>query len=217
LFDHCSYKDGKPQGTFDLSLIIKKIKMKKSFVYMVCTLAVALVLQSCQKTIVVKEEPAEPGIGAAGNYGPFWVTAGRPAWGGCWCTEYVAVRVIGQNVTTAPGFPNAKDWGRSWLPNKGYGLKAFSASALPQNKDVIVIKAGYFGVGQYGHVALVGSSWKNANGTITIRLIGANQTPDKTKWSNKCGCPNESAWDIIVNAGDSRIEIYRKSNPALKC
>lgn len=191
--------------------------MKKSIVYVVCYLVIAVGLQSCQKSIVANEAETDLGIGAAGNYGPFWVTKGRPDWGGCWCTEYVAIRVIGQDVTTSPGFPNAKDWGKSWLPNKGYSLKAFSASSLPQNKDVIVIKAGNFGVGQYGHVAFVGSAWKNTNGTITIQLIGANQTPDKAKWSNKCGCPNESAWEIIVNAGDTRVEIYRKSNPALNC
>lgn len=189
--------------------------MKKSIVLV--TVCLMTILVSCKKVIVLENEPnTELGIGAASNYGPFWVTS-RPSWGGCWCTEYVAIRILGQNVSTAPGFPNAKDWGNSWLPNKGYSLKSFSINALPQNKDVIVVKANNFGVGQYGHVAFVGSAWKNANGTITIRMIGANQTSDKTKWSNKCGCPNESAWDIIVNSGDTRILIYRKANPALNC
>lgn len=135
--------------------------------------------------------------------------------GGCFCTEYVAYRIRGAN--NKYDFRHARYWGSrgNWLANNGYAKQSFSTTNLPQNKDVIVILSGWDIIPTYGHVAFVGSSYVQ-NGTITINVVGANQYQKPVAY--KCGCNNESTMPISgVRNNDTRIEIWRKANPALAC
>lgn len=153
---------------------------------------------------------------SAQNAGPIYVLDRFPldVKGGCFCTEYVAYRIRG--AKNKPDFKDAKFWGSNgWLSNNGYVKQNFSLTTLPQNKDVIIIHSGWGISSLYGHVGFVGSSTIE-NGTIKINVIGANQyQPSK---ASKCGCNNESNMPIQgVKNNDARIEIWRKSNPALAC
>ena len=133
--------------------------------------------------------------------------------GGCFCTEYVAYRIRGASNTF--DFPDAKYWGSGgWLAKQGYVKQTFSTTQLPQNKDVIVIQSGWGVSTLHGHVAFVGSSYVSGS-SICVNAIGANQGGTKAL---KCDCPNETSKLMtgILN-NDSRIEIWRKANPALAC
>lgn len=147
----------------------------------------------------------------AGHPNAPFILSTRPGDGGCWCTEYVAARVDG--LANMGSFPAAKNFGNSWLPNRGYYLVNYSANNLPQNKDIIVMQSGSHGISHpSGHVGIVGSAYLNGN-TIKINVYGANQ--GKTPVKTVCGCPNESLMVVSTWEGDSSIQIWRKDGSVL--